>query len=977
MSLTRYFESQNLQNKNYSSNFFLLLLEAWGQWKRIYADSPKMKKILKKVKGLYVEDKTDFYDFLGFSKREMLKQEKERIFQSAHGSHEIRERRGFEFNSVSKTGNGNSLEIQRTVSELELSDEHAKSFEMERLSNVDEFRVLCKEWGSAVNVIQVRLKFVDVLEDVMKEVIEQDIANILRLGMQIDDSLKKIESASTEPVSADMRAVIAHYTRLRNLSHGVCRELEELYEGNLRYDQVKRSILDVDTNMFIKMNAGGRPGSRREEAFGQGAHKGDAEQANSDEMRRKILHLDTIVEESVEFDSKRQSKISTKLRTDAISEYNMASHNNLSTAERKLGFDDFQSFNENVSVGGSYTSGVFADGKSLPFNSDIEIRRAETRAGNQPAKSGLARGGELPAQMDPSAFFKQKKKSRPSLDEENKFPSEVMLKVNTDVFQDSSNGFSDPKIRRIKTELGTPIEKGQFEMFDFFENGSKKEDTPEKQRELNVNTSAKVTSIQKTEKSKEISPMGEFDFDFGKSPQNDSKSPSRSHKKRELRLEKVKRSEGEEEFSDKGLYTNTEDGNEEFFNNFETNTRMSEEIRRTNEQFSNFKESIKQSQPSQPFTLPTFDDPFTTGDTGPENQVKADNFRTKKRELPSTYNIDSFGQNLVEESDKEGPVESQPRNSPEEPQSRRADTRLNQELQIKTTELESVMKNNKKLSKENSLFKQEFRQLMDTIKSLQSQVFDLRSQVKEPTGPLKLGRVELGRLQRKYEFLEQENRRLREMQGDLKQESQRSFGRMIEMNKYYRMLNQTLGEYVTELKTGLGRANGRNRAAEEQPTGRDSRAHPGGKEEHVPGHQLDPKEVPRSGRFQESAQSRAARVELGNALENVHRRPHGRHHGKGPAHRQAVVHQLARFGSRDRQAARRPADRGGQGGDPHGRRLRRDLRGQARRRQPGPAPQFGGSEEAQHLEKNEEKLRVGESGGARTPKRKPAPKRIP
>ena len=46
----------------------------------------------------------------------------------------------------------------------------------------------------------------------------------------------------------------------------------------------------------------------------------------------------------------------------------MPSQNNLSTTEKKLMFDDFQSFNENTSMGGSQASGIFQESKSQTFN---------------------------------------------------------------------------------------------------------------------------------------------------------------------------------------------------------------------------------------------------------------------------------------------------------------------------------------------------------------------------------------------------------------------------------------------------------------------------------------------------------------------------------------------------------------------------------------------------------------------------------
>jgi hypothetical protein len=128
-------------------------------------------------------------------------------------------------------------------------------------------------------------------------------------------------------------------------------------------------------------------------------------------------------------------------------------------------------------------------------------------------------------------------------------------------------------------------------------------------------------------------------------------------------------------------------------------------------------------------------------------------------------------------------------------------------LQQKEKELELMIQSNKKLNKENNLFKQEFRMLMNTIKNLQSHVTELKESQHKPNQPknFDMDRVKLGRLQRKYKFLEQENKRLKEIQGCMRIESQRDFTKMIEMNKYYKILNQELEDYVGELKQGLGR----------------------------------------------------------------------------------------------------------------------------------------------------------------------------
>jgi dsDNA-binding SOS-regulon protein len=125
-------------------------------------------------------------------------------------------------------------------------------------------------------------------------------------------------------------------------------------------------------------------------------------------------------------------------------------------------------------------------------------------------------------------------------------------------------------------------------------------------------------------------------------------------------------------------------------------------------------------------------------------------------------------------------------------------------LKQKTEELEKMNKSNKKLEKENLLFKQEFRMLMGTIKNMHGQITILKEKTRDDPGPLLGNMAEFGRLQRKYKFLEQENKRLKDIQGSIAQESRREFTKMTEMNKYYKILNQELAEYVNELKDGLG-----------------------------------------------------------------------------------------------------------------------------------------------------------------------------
>lgn len=377
-----------MQNKKFSTDFFLLLLESWGQWRKIYPKNSKMKRLLKKIKGLYEEDKTEYYDFLKTRKQNIKKQQKEEIFKNSKTIKEIREKPKYEINSFERNHSGTgpvfSLENQKTNSEIEISDDPSKSIEMERLTNFDEFQRHCKSWGLKVYEIQKKMKHLTGLDHEMPELLKGDVGEIMVLGMDINRTYQDIFEKNYGKLDGNFHAMSHQCGILRRVSTNVYLGFEEFYENKKPYDQLKELILAIDTKKFTKFDlnfkSGGgktsdlegenlRPsnkeGSKGEKEFGTWDSYGD-------EANRKMAHLDTIKEESMEFDSKRQSKISFKQKQEAQVEYQTGSLNNMSNNEKKLGFDDFQSYNENTSMVGSYASGINQDSKSHPFNFSSE-----------------------------------------------------------------------------------------------------------------------------------------------------------------------------------------------------------------------------------------------------------------------------------------------------------------------------------------------------------------------------------------------------------------------------------------------------------------------------------------------------------------------------------------------------------------------------------------------------------------------------
>ena len=127
---------------------------------------------------------------------------------------------------------------------------------------------------------------------------------------------------------------------------------------------------------------------------------------------------------------------------------------------------------------------------------------------------------------------------------------------------------------------------------------------------------------------------------------------------------------------------------------------------------------------------------------------------------------------------------------------------------MESEEIVNLKKKNNKLIKENSLFKEEYRVLMNTIKNLQSEVSKTKQNNEggnaRPQNKNGLKAIESQKLKRQYEFLMKENQRLKNMNDTMKNFSREDFSKILEMNTYYKMLNQELQGYIGELKDTLG-----------------------------------------------------------------------------------------------------------------------------------------------------------------------------
>lgn len=129
-------------------------------------------------------------------------------------------------------------------------------------------------------------------------------------------------------------------------------------------------------------------------------------------------------------------------------------------------------------------------------------------------------------------------------------------------------------------------------------------------------------------------------------------------------------------------------------------------------------------------------------------------------------------------------------------------------------EFQIIKKQNERLVKENNLFKEEFKVLMSTIKNLQSEVIKNKAGKESVMGSKSvyvhpkenLTEVTQSRqLKRKFEFVNQENERLKSINQTMKNVSRNDFSKVVEANTYYKMLNQELQDYITTLKGDLER----------------------------------------------------------------------------------------------------------------------------------------------------------------------------
>ena len=132
-------------------------------------------------------------------------------------------------------------------------------------------------------------------------------------------------------------------------------------------------------------------------------------------------------------------------------------------------------------------------------------------------------------------------------------------------------------------------------------------------------------------------------------------------------------------------------------------------------------------------------------------------------------------------------------------------------FKIAAEDLKVIKKHNSKLTKENSLFKEEFRVLMSTIRNLQNKISKQKIKDKNDMPATKTSmnfvgtkQIESQKLKRQFEFMKKENNRLKNINEKMKSYSQEDFSKMIEVNTYYKVLNEELQQYIGELKVNLG-----------------------------------------------------------------------------------------------------------------------------------------------------------------------------
>ena len=103
---------------------------------------------------------------------------------------------------------------------------------------------------------------------------------------------------------------------------------------------------------------------------------------------------------------------------------------------------------------------------------------------------------------------------------------------------------------------------------------------------------------------------------------------------------------------------------------------------------------------------------------------------------------------------------------------------------------------------------------MDTIKNLQNEVIHLKSD--KPKSNVSKS-VNIGnnnnllemthsrQIKRQFDFVKQENQRLKSLNETMKNSTRNDFGKLMEVNSYYKMLNEHLQEHIENLKNDLNK----------------------------------------------------------------------------------------------------------------------------------------------------------------------------
>jgi hypothetical protein len=213
------------------------------------------------------------------------------------------------------------------------------------------------------------------------------------------------------------------------------------------------------------------------------------------------------------------------------------------------------------------------------------------------------------------------------------FKSDMLNRMNTDINQEKKINKSEKEveIRRIKTELGTPIDKKNLEPFTFFNENDK--NSYKKSKNIK-----QKKEIIKTNNSKNEKKEAKIDFNFEDIfNTKEEKSPEEVKENITSNFRCLQSSQNRSKQSDKGLYT------EEDFYNINESAANSEDPfdnKQFNKQFSDFKNSLKQQDNN--FTLPDFEDQSNKIEKESEISNKT-GLKSKNNKTLASQRLDTFG----------------------------------------------------------------------------------------------------------------------------------------------------------------------------------------------------------------------------------------------------------------------------------------------------------------------------------------------